>query len=142
MTLMPLGGKADSRAVDFLRAVFSKDLRKGIITNHGQSPAEPFSEAARFGVAEPVEDAMAKQAARAEQRLVDVRGFAIDRADNLKAEEIGQESIGEIQDCADLLAVVRAACHERSIGVFKDDDELMVGVGAVLIGPEPGKFRL
>jgi len=58
--------KTDSRAVDFFRTIFSKDLRQGIITNHGQSPAEPFSEAARFGVAEPVEDAMAKQAAGAE----------------------------------------------------------------------------
>ncbi len=87
------GSEANPGVVDFRRAIFSKNLRKGIIANHGQSPAEAFSEPARFGIAELVEDAMAKQAARAEQRLVDVRSFTIDGADNLKAEKIGQETI-------------------------------------------------
>ena len=137
----PLGCEANMRTGD-LRFISRKNFGKGIITNHGQSPAEAFCEPARFGIAEPVEDAMAKQAARAEQRLIDVRSFAVDGADDLETEEIGQEAIGEIQDCADLLAIVGAASHEGSVGVFKDDDELMVGVGAVLIGPEPGKFRL
>jgi len=48
-------------------------------------------------IGESVENAMAKQATGAEQRLINVGGGAVDGADNLEAEKIGQETIGEIQ---------------------------------------------
>jgi hypothetical protein len=101
-----------------------------------QFPAETRGEPGRFRVIESSEDPMAKHPTGTQKRRVNLGDCAVDRADDLEPEKVGQHAVGEIQDCADLLAVVGAASHQRRVGIFDDDDKILDGVDAVLICPE------
>ena len=90
---------------------------------------------------EAFEHPVADETAGAQKRLVDVSGGAVDRADDVEAEEIGEHPVGEVQDRADLVPVVGLSSHEGIVRVFQDDDELAVGIGGALAGPEPDEFR-
>ena len=93
-----------------------------------------------MGVVEAGEDAVAEEASGTKERLVDVVGAAVDRADDLEAEEIGEHPIGEVEDGADLFAIVRPAGREGGVGVLQNDDELAVGMAAPLVRPEADKL--
>ena len=80
---------------------------------------------------------MAHETAGSKEGLVDVGSRAVDRADDVEAEEIGQHPVGEVQDRADFVPVVRLAGHEGVVSVFQDDDELAVGIGGTLARPKP-----
>ena len=41
---------------------------------------------------------------------------------------------------ADLFAIVRAASHQRRIGILQDDDKFFIGMMPSLIGPEADKI--
>ena len=75
-----------------------KHFGEGVITGLWQFPAETLGQAGGLGVVEPAKDAMAKQATGAQQCRINVGGGAVDRADDLQAEKIGEHSIGQIQD--------------------------------------------
>lgn len=79
---------------------------------------------------------MAQQPSWAKEGLVDVGGFAVDGADDLEAEEVGEHAIGEIEDGADLFAIVGTTRHESGVGILQDDDELHVGITATLFRPK------
>jgi hypothetical protein len=51
-----------------------------------------------------------------------VGGGAIDRADDMEAQEVAQHSVGEVQDRGDLAPVGGFTDHEGIVGVFEDDD--------------------
>ncbi len=87
-------------------------------------------------IVEPMEDAMAEQPPWTKEGLVDVGSFAVDGADDLEAEEVGEHAVGEIEDGADLLAIVGTTGHEGGVGIFQDDDELAVGMAAALFSPK------
>ena len=128
--------KADSRTVYFARAIAAEDFSKGIITGWRQCPAETLSEACGLGIIEPAKDAMANQATRAQQCRINVGGGTIDRADDLQAEKIRKHSIGQIQDGADLFAIVRTTSHQRRVRILQYDDKSFIGMMPSLIGPE------
>ena len=88
--------KPDVRAVKFFCIMSGKNFSEGIITGQWQFPAETLGEANGLRVVEPAENAMAKQATRAKKCRVDIGGSAVDRADDLETEEIGEHPIGEI----------------------------------------------
>ena len=93
-----------------------------------------------MGVVEPREDAVAEESSGTKERLVDVVGAAVDRADDLEAEKIGEHPVGEVEDGADLFAIVRPAGHEGGVGILQNDDELAFGMVAPLVRPEPDEF--
>lgn len=85
---------------------------------------------------EPAKDTMAEQPTWTQESLVDVSGFTVDGADDVEAEEVGEHAVGEIEDGADLLAIVGTTGHEGGVGILQDDDELHVGITPPLFGPE------
>lgn len=87
-------------------------------------------------VRQTVKDAMAQQSTWTKKGLIDVGGLAIDGADDLEAEEVGQHAVGEIEDGADLLAIIGTTSHESSVGILQDDDELHISITAALLSPE------
>ena len=107
-----------------------------------QFPAKTPGQAGGLGVVEPAKDAMAKQTTGTKQRRINVGGGTIDRADDLQAKKIGEHSIRQIQECADLFAIVRTASHQRRVGILQNDDELFIGMMPSLIGPEADKIGL
>jgi hypothetical protein len=52
---------------------------------------------------------VAQQSPGTKERLVNVVGAAVDRADDLEAEEISQHPVGEVEDGADLFAIIGIA---------------------------------
>ena len=119
-----------------------KHFSEGIIPCRWQFPTETLGKADCLGVVESAKDAMAKQATGAQQCRIDVGGGTVDRADDLQAEEIGEHSIGEVQDRADLFAIVGAASHQSRVGILQDHGKFPVGMYPALLGPEADKFGL
>jgi len=91
-----LCAEAHVRMVNFIVVIFGKDFCEGIIPSHWQFPAQTVGESHSMAIVEPFENAMAKQATGAKERLIDVSGGAVDRANNLEPEKIGEHPIGEI----------------------------------------------
>lgn len=137
-----LRGEADVRAVNLICVMSGKNFREGIIMGQLQFSAETLGESGCLGVIEPAEDPMAKQTTGAKECLVDVGRSAVDRADDLEAEEIGEHPVGEVQDRADLFTIVGAAGHQCRIGILQNDNKSPVGVNAALICPEDDEFGL
>ena len=138
---VPLCRETDARPVNLLWFIpDSEDFREGIIADNVQFPAEALGEAGGLGVVEPGEDAVAEEPSGTKERLVDVVGAAVDRADDLEAEEIGEHPVGEVEDGADLVAIVRPAAREGGVGILQNDDELAFGMVAPLVRPEADEF--
>lgn len=93
-------------------------------------------------IVEPAEHPAAKQTAGAKQRLIKVGGGAVDCADDLEAQKIGQHAVGEVKDRADLFAIVSAARHERRVRILKDNGKFAVEIGVALLSPEADEFGL
>ncbi len=84
--------------VCFFRGMAGENFCQGVVAGRGQHPTEALGEAGRLSVVEPAENAVAEESSRTKQRLVDVVGAAVDRADDLEAEEIGEHPVGEVED--------------------------------------------
>src|ERR1019366_4275466 len=151
MLVIVIGGSHDSlasslkpkmRAVNLICGMSGKHFSEGIITGQWQCPAETLGEPDCLGEVEPAEDAMAKQATGAQQGRINFGGGAVDRADDLEAKEIGEHTIGEVQDRADLFAIVGAASHQSRIRILQDHNKVPVGMAPALVSPEADKFGL
>jgi len=91
-------------------------------------------------VVEPFKDPMANQAAGPQQGRINFCGGTVDRADDMQAEKIGEQAVGKVQDSANQFAVVGTTRHQCRIGVFQNDDELLVGMALALLRPELDEF--
>jgi len=119
-----------------------KHFSKRIIALQRQFSAETLGETGGLRIVEPLKDAMAKQATGAQQGRINFGGGAVDRSDDLEAKEIGEHTIGEVQDRADLFAIVGAASHQSRVGILQDHNKLPVGIAPALVSPEADKFGL
>ena len=64
---------------------------------------------------------MTQQPARPQQCRINVTGSAIDGADDVKTEKIGEQTVGEVQDGGDQFAIVGTARHQSRIGSTEVD---------------------
>jgi hypothetical protein len=94
-----------------------------------------------LAVVKAAEHAMAKQSPWSQERRVDVGGRAIDRADDLQAQKVGQHPVRQVQEGAHLVAIVRSARHECRIRVLQNNHEFAIGVAPALFRPEADELR-
>ena len=85
---------------------------------------------------------MCIQAARTDQRGIDLRMRTIDRADDLEFEEVRQQAVRDIENGSHLAPVVRVARHERAIGVLEHTYEPVVVVAGALSRPEADELGI
>ena len=86
---------------------------------------------------------MSDQTAGPQQRRIQFRRGAIDRADDVRAQEVGKHPVADVQDRADLRAVVVAPGHQRGLAVLEHHDKTPVAtVPLDFLDPEVHEFRL
>ncbi len=139
---MRLRGEADGDFQAGSWGFFGEDFGEGTVALIGEGFAEVIGETGGVLMREAVKDAMAEHAPRAHEGGIDVGGAAVDGADDLEAEEVGEHAVGEVQDGADLIAIVCATGHECGIRVLKDHDKVFVLKSAALVRPKADELGI
>lgn len=134
--------EADSRGLPLFQGVGVEDFGERVVVLQREEAAGFFGDAVGGGSVEPGEDPVRDEAAGTQEGGVDLGGFAVDRANDMQPQEVGQEPVGDIQNGCGLAAVVVLADHERFLCILEHADEAHVGVGCVLLAPEADELRV
>ena len=134
--------KAHAGLVEQNRGLGVEDFRERVVLLERKFAARLLGDALGAPAGHAIEDHMCIQAARTDQRGIDLRMRAVDRADDLEFEEVCQQAVRDIENGSHFAPVVRVARHECAIGVLKHTYEPVVAVACALSRPEADELGI
>lgn len=114
------------------------NFREGkIVAVPGEGFTEVIGQAAGVVPRQAAEAVAGEQAARTQQGGIEPVHRAVDGADDVQAEEIAEQPIGDVEEGGHFLTGAGGAGEQGFLGVLEDDEELLAGMELAFIGPKP-----